>query len=162
MINTVVAAVGRVALLAADEIGVVFQGLSWADAGGPARGWTGPGRPARPGPSIFYMMARGLARPIKFNLVGRGPARPVKFSKGGPRPDPAHQIFRGLAAARPSPSHFQEFTARPIIFSKVSARPGPAHHMAARPMRHGLYMGRPMCCRVLRGACACADVIFLR
>ena len=49
-----------------------------------------------------------------------------------------------------------------------------------RPMRHGLYMGRPenyvgrpvyltgrsmgrpMCCPVLKGACACADVIFLR
>ena len=67
---------------------------------------------------------------------------------------------------------------RPINFSKVSGRPG--HHMAARPMRHGLYMGwlensvgrpvdltgwamgRPMCFPVLKGACACADVIFLR
>jgi len=46
---------------------------------------------------------------------------------------PARQISRGWAAARPSPSHFQNFT----------GRPGPAHHMAARPMRHGLYMGRP-------------------
>ena len=50
--------------------------------------------------------------------------------------------------------------------------------MAARPMKHGLYigrpdkyfgrpvdltgrpMGRPMCCPVLKGACAYADVIF--
>ena len=52
--------------------------------------------------------------------------------------------------------------------------------MAARPMRHRLYMGRPddyvgrpvdltgrpmgrtMCCLMLKGACAYADVIFLR
>ena len=39
--------------------------------------------------------------------------------------------------------------------------------MAARPIRHRLYMGRPdnymgrpMCCPVLKGACAYADVIF--
>ena len=115
-----------------DEIPLIqfYQGLSWADAGGPARGWAGLGRPARPDPPIFYMM-------------GRGPARPAKFSEDGPRPGPAHQFFRGWAAARPSPSHFQKFKARPIIFSNVSARPGPAHHMAARPMKHGLYIGRP-------------------
>ena len=93
-----------------------FQGLSWADAGGLARSWAGPGRPARHGPQTFDMM-------------GRGPARPVKFSEDGPRPGPAH--------------HIKKFTARPTIFSNVSARPGPAHHMAARPMKHGLYMGRP-------------------
>ena len=128
------------------------QGLSWADAGGPARGWAGPGPPARPGPPIVDMM-------------GRGPARAVKFSEDGPRPGPAHQIFRGWATARPSPSHFQKFT----------ARPGPAHHMAARPMKHGLYMGRPdnyvgrpvdltgrpMCCSVPKRACIhYADVKF--
>ena len=73
------------------------------------------------------------------------------------RPGPAHQFFRGWAAARPSPSHFQ----------KLTARPGPADRMAARPMRHGLYMarpdhyvGRPMCYPVLKSACAYADVIF--
>ena len=39
------------------------------------------------------------------------------------------QIFRGWAAARPSPSHFQ----------KLSARPGPAHHFIKRlgPARSG-------------------------
>ena len=134
------------------------QGLSWADAGGPARGWLGPARPARPGPSILYLMGRGPARPIKFYLVGLDPARPVKFSEDGPRPGPVNQRFRGWAAARP----------------------GPAHYMAARPMKHGLYigrpdnfvgrpvdlsgrpMGRPMCCPVLNGACAYADAIFKR
>ena len=74
------------------------------------------------------------------------PTRPIKFSEYGPRPGPAHQIFRGWVAAWPSTSHFQKLTARPglpIIFFQVSARPGPAYHMAARPMKHGLYMGRP-------------------
>ena len=85
-----------------DEIPLIqfYQGLSWADAGGPARGWAGLGRPARPDPPIFYMM-------------GRGPARPAKFSEDGPRPGPAHQFFRGWATDRPSPSRFQTFTARP-------------------------------------------------
>ena len=58
--------------------------------------------------------------PSNSNLVGRSPARPIN-------------IFRRWAAARPSPSHFQKFL----------ARPGPAHHMVTRPMKHGLYMGRP-------------------
>ena len=87
------------------------------------------------GPTLVDRPGVGLDRPgtLNFNLVDRGPARPVKFSEDGPRPGPAHQFFRGWAAARPSPSHFQRFT----------ARPGPAHHMAARPMKRGLYMGRP-------------------
>ena len=42
------------------------QGLSWADGGGPARGWAGPGRPPRHGPSVFDMMGRGPSRSIKF------------------------------------------------------------------------------------------------
>ena len=57
-----------------------FQGLSWTDAGGAARGWAGPGRPAPPGPSFFH-------------VVGRGPARPIKFFFVGPRPGPAHLYF---------------------------------------------------------------------
>ena len=135
----------------------------WA---GPGLGRPGPASPVRP--SISYIMGRGLARPIKFQL-------------GGPRPGPARRIFRGWAAARPGPSNFQRMGRGPAHhFFKVSARPGPAHHMAARPMRHGLYMGqpdnyvgrpvdlkgrlmgRPMCCPVLKGACAYANVIFLR
>ena len=41
------------------------------------------------------------------------------------RPGPARQIFRGWAAARPSPSHFQIFT----------ARPGPSHGSEAHETR---------------------------
>ena len=56
--------------------------------------------------------------PSIFQTMGLGPAQPITFSKiHGP--------------------------ARPITFSNVSARPGPAHHKAARPMKHGLYTGRP-------------------
>ena len=73
--------------------------------------------------------------------MGRGPARPIKFREDGPRPGPAHQNFRGWAAARPSPSDFQISTARPglahqifrslgparpITFPNVSVRPGQA------------------------------------
>ena len=135
--------------------------------------WAGPGL-GRPGPA-------SPARPIIFLYDGPdgprpGPAHQILI--GGPRPGPVRQISeRGWAAARPRPSNFwrmgrgptQPITfkkihgrARPIIFSNVSARPDPAHHMAARPMRHGLSMGRPMCSPGLKGACACSDVIFLR
>ena len=85
------------------------------------RRWWG-GRPARPGPARPVIFSRGwaAARPSPSNLqsMESAPAQPITFSK-----------FHGLAPL--------------IIFSKVSARPGPAHHMAARPMRHGLYMDRP-------------------
>ena len=72
----------------------------------------GPGRAG--GPSTFYIM------------VG-GPARPVKFSEDGPRPGLAHQISEGRAAARPGRSKFQRMGRRPtqpIIFSIFH---GPAH-----------------------------------
>ena len=124
----------------------------------------------------LVMGRRWWAGPSIIDLVGRGPARSNNFSEDGPWPGPAHQIFRGWVAARTNSSHFQKFTARPdparpIIFSQVSARPGPAHHMAARPMRHGLYMGQPdkyvgrpvdltgrpmsrsTCCPAPKGAC---------
>ena len=96
--------------------------------------------------------------------MGHGPAWPIFFLYDGPRPGPARQIFRD--GSRPGPAH-QIFEDGP--------RPGPAHHMAARPMKHGLYMGRPnnyegwpvdltgrpMCCPVLKGACAYVDdVVF--
>ena len=108
-------------------------------------------------------------------------ARPVKLSEDGPRPGPAHQIFRGWAADRPGPAHHMFKNSQPgpaqfIIFSKASARPGPSHGSEAhetrdlyRPARQlrrsavdvtGRSMGRPMCCSVLKGAYACADVIF--
>ena len=97
----------------------VKQGLPWADAGGPARGWAGPRRSTRHGPSLSY-------------LVGSGPAQPIRFSDNTPRPGPAWQYFRGWAAARPGLSKFN--------FS----RPGPARPMtfAAGLMRQGLCMGR--------------------
>ena len=69
--------------------------------------------------------------------------------------------------ARPGPSNLQRMgrgPAQPITFSKNH---GPGHHMAARPMKHGLYMGRPdnyvgrpMCCPVLKDAYAYADMLF--
>ena len=110
-------------------------------------------------------MGRGLARPIKI-IITWAAARPIKVSEDGPWPGPDHHVFKG---SRPG-------SARPIIFSEVSAQPGPTHHMAARPMRHGLYMGRPdnyvgrsvnltgrpMCCSLLKGSCAYADVICSR
>ena len=126
---------------------------------GPGLGWAGSGRPARPGPSIFDMM-------------GRGPARPVKCSVDGPRLGPALQFFREWAAARPGASHFQEFTAWAgpayhFLKRLGPARPGPSHvnephetralRGPALPMTS---MGRPMYCPVLKGACAYADVIF--
>ena len=86
------------------------------------------------------MGRRWWAGPSIFDMMGRGPAQPINMKK----------------------------------------KHGPAHHSAARPMRHELYMGRPnnhvdrpvdftgrlmgqpMCCSVLKGACAYADVMFLR
>ena len=111
-----------------------IQGLSWANAGGPGRGWAGPGRP-------IILLYDGLHR---------GPAQPVK-------------IFRGWAAARPGPSIFQTMGRGPAQPILKHLRPGPAHHMAARPMKHGLYMGRPMCYSVPKRACIhYADVKFKR
>ena len=72
---------------------------SWAGRSGPYRAhisWAA----VRPGPSNFERMRRGSARPIK-------------FSEDGPRPGPAHEKFGRWAAARPSSSHSQIFTARP-------------------------------------------------
>ena len=94
------------------------QGLSWADAGGPARGWAGPGRPARPGPS--------------------------KKKNDGPRPGPAHQILIWWVAAQPGPSSFQRMGRGPVRTIKLSEdgpSPGPAHHIF-KNSRPGL--GRPI------------------
>ena len=78
---------------------------------------------------------------FRFCVLVPGPARPITFSEDGARPGPAHHIFN-------------------------KSRPGPAHHMAKRPMKHELYMGRPdnfvgrpVCCPVLKGAGAYADVL---
>ena len=104
-------------------------------------------------------MGSGPGRPVKTHGPprGSGSAAHIEPTSYGPRPCPAHQIFRAWAAARPGPSnfrgwaaarpissHFQFFTARPgparpINFFKVSARPGRAHHIFKRlgPTRPG-------------------------
>ena len=81
-----------------------------------------------------------VGRPINFYMMGRGPAWPVKFSENWPRPGPAHHIFRGWAAARPSPSHFQQIPARPgpahqVFKSLGPARPGQSHASEAHDTR---------------------------
>ena len=146
------------------------QGWSWAEAGGPARPinflYDGP----RFGPARHILIWWAAARPgpSNFQRMGRGPAWLFKFSEDGPRPGPAHHIFKN---SRPGPAHH---------FFKSLGRPDPAHHMATRPMKHGLYIGRPdnyvgrpvdlkgrpmtrpMCCPVLTGAGAYADMILER
>ena len=82
--------------------------------------------------------------------------------------------MRGWAAARPSPSRSQKFTARPgpahhFFESLGPVRPGPSHDSEAHETRAlygppdnyvgwpvdltGRLMGRPMCCSVRKGAC---------
>ena len=84
------------------------------------------------GPSFFHVVGRG--GPSNLQRSRRGPARPGNFSEDGLRPGPAHRISNYIGPARPGPSILQ------------ICRPGPARPMtfAARPMRHGLHMGRPV------------------
>ena len=101
------------------------------------------GRRSSSSSSKPHFMGSGPGRPVQTHEPHHGPggAAHIEPTSHGPRPGPAHQVSRGWAAARPSPSHFQNFTARPgpssvqkyrpgpaspITFSKVSARPGPA------------------------------------
>ena len=123
-----------------DEIkntGRITQGLSWAGAGGAARGWTVEG------PIIFSC-----------NWPRLGPAHQVFL--GALRPGPAHQIFKGHATAGPEPSFSLTMgrgLARPIKFLEAGrspARPGmfsgnglhpiPAHRILNHigPARPGL------------------------
>ena len=85
-------------------------------------------------------------------LVGRAGAGPGRTR----RPRPARQIFRGWAAARPSPSHFQKFTARPDPSHHFFPSLGPAQPVTwyQRPMRHGLYMGHVLS-RTINRRCMC-------
>ena len=58
----------------------------------------------------------------------------MEVTSHGPHPGQAHENYRGWAAARPSPSLFQFYTARPGPDNQSSkilgpARPGPAHHI---------------------------------
>ena len=113
-----------------DVVVAVVHYISWAARSGPARqntwdaSWAGRSGPYR----AHILWAAARSGPSIFERMDRGPARPINFSEDGSQHDPAHQNFRGWAAARPKPSQFQFFTARPITFSKVSARPGPARH----------------------------------
>ena len=118
-----------------------YQGLSQAYPGAPARGWAGPGRPInlsydgpRPGPAHQTILWWAAARPGPKILqnMGRGSARPIRCWEDGPRPGPAHHIFQNSRPGR----------ARSFFFL-VSAQPIPAHNIAARPMKHGLYIDRP-------------------
>ena len=123
------------------------------------RWWGGPGL-SRAG----HVVGLGPARPTKFLFAGPrprpGPARPIKFAYHGPRPGQAHQFFRGWTVARPSifSEDGQRPAPRPIEFQIISARRSPAHRFcpicrpgparpmtfAARHMRRGIYMGRPV------------------
>ena len=83
---------------------ILYIQYSWATARpGPAHQIYKSWAAAQPGPSIFLMM-------------GRGPARPIKISDDEHRPGPAHYILKILA---PGPTG-------PIKLSQLSARPGPS------------------------------------
>ena len=88
--------------------------------------------------------------------MGRGPAWLIQFREDGPRLGPAHQFFRGWAAARPGPSKFQRMGRGPtqsITFSflhgpGITVRLGPAHQIFASlgparpgPARHNFPIG---------------------
>ena len=65
-----------------------------------------------------------------FHVMDRGPTRPVKCSEDEAPPGPAHQLFKGWAAARPSPSHYQNAKAWPrpanqLFKYRCQALPGP-------------------------------------
>ena len=77
-------------------------------------------------------MGHGPDRPAKTRGPphGQGGVAHIEPTSRGPRPGPAHQIFRGWAAARPGPSQFQRIgrgPTQPITFASFygSARPGP-------------------------------------
>ena len=129
----------------------------------------------RAGRSIFDIMGCGPARPINFPFGGPrpGPSRPVSFSEDGPRPGPAHQKF-SEDGPRPGPAHHISKVHGPayhFVKSLGPARPitwqlTRALYDAARQLRepargfNGPAHWPPMCCRVLKGACTYAGVIF--
>ena len=86
-----------------------YQGLSWAEPGGPAWGWVGP---ARPGPTHQFFTWWTAARPgpINFQRIGRDPARSITFS-----------FFPG--AARRGPARSKTLTARPMKLAGPRAGP---------------------------------------
>lgn len=80
----------------------IFRGLSWADVGGPAKGWTGP---------VNVTIGRDPTRPglLKFQRIGTGPAQPIPFQQFH---GPAWSISFAKLSARLSPAH--HMTARPV------------------------------------------------
>ena len=106
---------------------------------------SGPGRPVKiHGPPH----GPGGAAQIKPTFMGRSPARHIKFREDGPRPGPAHQFFRGWAAARPGPSKFQRMgrgPTQPVTFSNFHgwARPGPSIFLKSRPGPSHFQKSRP-------------------
>ena len=83
-----------------DEIkntGRIIQGLSWAGAGGAARGRTVAG------PIIFSCNGPRLGPAHQVLGGGCGPARPIILLFYGPRPGPAQQSFKDVP--QPGPAH---------------------------------------------------------
>ena len=86
-----------------------------------------------------------------------------------PRYAPRYDLIPSIgAASATSSANIVGYVDMDIVIfgDEPAGRPGPAHHMATRPKKHGLYMGRPdnyvgrpVCCPVVKGASAYADVI---
>ena len=127
---------------------IIRAGHGLTLVGRPGVGLAGPASPARPINFLYDGPRPGQAHQIS---IWWAAARPGSSSFGGcaaARPGPAHQLFGGWPPAGPAHNYWKTFTARfgparSIFLSSVSAWPGPTHHMAARPMKHGIYMGRP-------------------
>ena len=136
----------------ADVVAVVVASISTPHLMGRGRGRAAKTR----GPPLGQGGRRNSSRSSSPHIIGRGPGRPMKTrgpphglggaahvepTSHGPRPGPAHQIFRAWVAARPGPPDFHLMgrgPARPIKFSEHGLRPGPAHQIfrawaAARP-----------------------------
>ena len=99
-------------------------------------------------------MGPGRARPINFQRTGRGQAQPPShLKKLTARPGPL--FFISLSPARPI-THGSEAHETRVLYGQALQIRRPAGGFGGRPMN------RPMCCPVLKGACAYADVIVFR
>ena len=86
--------------------------------------------------STPHLMGSGPGRPVKTHGPPHGPGRAahIEPTSHGPRPGPAHQIFREWAAAQPSPLQISEGGPRPGPAHHIfTARPGPSHFQQSRP-----------------------------
>ena len=91
-----------------------------------ARGWAGPGRPGRAGPSMLDVMGRGSVRPVNFSEDGPRPG-PVHHIKKQSRPGPAYHVFKSLGPAWPAPSHGSEAHDTRALYRPARQLRGPAH-----------------------------------